>query len=361
MRTQTLPLRVREGGQSDNDPPRNGGNRVGRATRWSVRQSAAGAGASTPIPGFVTGDPRTFDLLKRARHFAASHLPILIEGESGTGKELLAAGIHGLSGRKASAWVPVNCGALPAGLQEGELFGSRRGAYTDATADREGLIEAANGGTLFLDEVGEMALATQAKLLRFLEQGEVRRLGENRVRHVSVRVVAATNRDLHRAVEMGTFRVDLYYRICGAPLSIPPLAERAGDIRLLTRYFLAGYERRYALRVEMQPGLADHLVHLSWPGNVRQLKHEVERAAVLATAESRSMREKDFHWEESGRSQSLAARVASYERRLILDALERTGWNRTRAAAFLGGVKRTTLIGKMQRLGIQGPIQVNGQ
>ncbi len=355
-------FRVRE------DGPRGFGlideRRGGKAngTSRSVECSTAGAAASTPIPGFVTADPATFVLLKQARHFARSHLPVLIEGESGTGKELMAAGIHNLSGRRTAAWVPVNCGALPAGLQEGELFGARRGAYTGATADRAGLIESAHGGTLFLDEVGEMSPATQAKLLRFLEQGEIRRLGENHVRRVDVRVVAATNRDLRQAVSRGGFRTDLYYRLCGAPLHIPPLRDRIGDVRLLIRYFLGRLERRYAIRVRMERGTPDALMRLTWPGNVRQLKNEVERAAVLAAAESREILAVDFHAEEAaGCNGSLAARVAAFERGLILEALDRTGWNRTRAAEFLGGVKRTTLIGRMRRLGITGPTEDVGR
>jgi transcriptional regulator with PAS, ATPase and Fis domain len=337
---------------AEGDPKPNG---AGIGT-WSVRVSAPGAAASTPVPGFITADPRTLAMLERARHYARSHLPVLIEGESGTGKELLADGVHRLSGRPPSAWVAVNCGALPSGLQEAELFGARRGAYTGATADRVGLIEEANGGTLFLDEVGEMSLATQAKLLRFLEQGEIRRLGENRVRTVEVRVVAATNRDLGRAVDAGHFRKDLFYRLCGAMLRVASLPERSGDIPLLSQYFLSRFERRYDLRVSVEPELTAELARLSWPGNVRQLRNEIERAAVLAAAESRPISIDDFHREHApAQETSFAARVAEFERRLILEALERTGWNRTRAAQLLGGVKRTTLIGKMRRLGIEEP------
>ena len=241
-------------------------------------------------------------------------------------------------------------------VQKRELFGAARGAYTGAAADRIGLIESANGGTLFLDEVGEMDLITQAKLLRFLEQGEIRRLGETRVRTVDVRVVAATNQNLQGLVEAKKFRPDLYYRLCGAPLRIPDLSERPADVPLLFRYFLGRVERRYAFAASLAPRLEEHLMGLRWPGNVRQLRNEVERAAVLAEGEGRVIGVGDFHREEmSAVRPAFAVRVEAFERGLIEEALERTGWNRTRAAEYLGGMKRTTLIGKMQRLGVKGP------
>jgi len=317
--------------------------------------SPFGAAAASPIPGFVTCDPLALSVLKRARDYASSDLPVLIQGASGTGKELLAEAIHRISGR-TGAWVPVNCGALPAGLQESELFGVRRGAFTGAAADRMGLIEEANAGTLFLDEVGEMEPSTQAKLLRFLEQGEIRRLGENRVRRVEVRIVAATNRNLPDRVEAGKFRIDLYYRLCGAPLVIPSLDDRPADIPLLLRFFAHRYETRYGVKLTLEPSLTSELQRLGWPGNVRQLRNETERAAVIAEAERRPIGIADYPRVIApiGAS-SFDARVAAFERRLILDALERARWNKTRAAAYLGGLKRTTLIGKMQRLGIERP------
>lgn len=320
----------------------------------SASAASAGAAAGSPIAGFVTGDARTRVILERARDFAESHLPVLIEGASGTGKELLAEGIHHWSGRRG-AWVPVNAGALPAALLESELFGVRRGAFTGAAMDRAGLVEAAEAGTLFLDEVGELELSMQAKLLRFLEQHEVRRVGDTRVRRVDVRVVAATNRDLVERVRAGRFREDLYYRLCGAHVRVPSLDERPGDVPLLFHHFLDRYRRRYRVDVDVDRRLPAALLALPWPGNVRQLKNAIERAAVLATARGVPLTPSLFPAAGAPSPNTFADRVAAFERRLIVDALARTGWNRTRAASYLGGLKRTTLIGKMQRLGIVAP------
>ena len=297
-------------------------------------------------------------MLRRARDYARSHLPVLIEGPSGTGKELLAEGVHRLSARRHGPWIAVNCGALPAGLLESELFGVRKGAFTGASQDRVGLIESAHDGTLFLDEVGEMEGPTQAKLLRFLEQGEIRRLGENDVRRVDVRVVAATNRELRARAREGQFRPDLYYRLCGAPLHVPPLVERPQDIPLLLGHILDRLAARYAVRPEIDADVAAGLRRRPWPGNVRQLRNEVERAAVIAWAERRAIALSDFPRHDDDALEedtSFTRRVAAYERALIVEALERSGWNKTQAARHLGGIKRTTLIGKMQRLGIVAP------
>jgi transcriptional regulator with PAS, ATPase and Fis domain len=322
---------------------------------------AAAGGALSPIPGFVTADVATIRELARARHFAASHLSVLISGESGTGKELLAEGVHLASPRAARPWVPVNCGALPPSLEEAELFGARRGAFTGAVADRVGLIEEASGGTLFLDEVGEMGPATQAKLLRVLEQGEVRRLGENRVRKVDVRIVAATNRTLEARIRAGTFREDLYYRLCGAPIHVPPLRERPDDVPLLVAHLLGQLSRRYGGSVGVEPGVTRALRRRRWPGNVRQLRNEVERAAIIARAEDRAVRICDFAAEpERSREDGFSERVAAFERGLILDALRTANGNRTLAARLLGGMKRTTLIGKIRRLGIDGESEGGG-
>lgn len=322
--------------------------------------SASARAALSSVPGFVTGDLTTIRMLHRARHFAASHLPVLLLGESGTGKELLALGIHRLSPRAGGAWVAVNCGALPESLEEAELFGARRGAFTGAVGDRVGLVEEATGGTLFLDEVGEMGAATQAKLLRFLEQGEIRRLGENRVRRLDVRIVAATNRELEARVGDGTFREDLYYRLCGAPLRVPPLRERPDDVPLLVSHIIGRFARRYEARLDVEPGVVDELRRRPWPGNVRQLRNEVERAAVLAVAEQRKIAVDDFPAAfASVATSGFVERVASFERTLIVEALEAADGNRTLAARLLGGVARTTLIGKMRRLGIE-PRRANG-
>jgi len=304
--------------------------------------------------GFVTDDPVTLDVLRRAAAFARSHLPVLVEGPSGTGKELLARAIHVLSERRSAPWVPVNCGALPRGLQESELFGARRGAYTGAASDRAGLIEEASGGTLFLDEVGEMELATQAKLLRFLEEGEVRRLGETRVRQVDVRIVAATNRDLLAMSREGRFREDLFYRLCGVPLRVPGLEERPADVVLLAEHFLDRFARRYRTAVRLDPGARQHLPALRWPGNVRQLRNEIERAAVMAERRGTPIGVDDLRRDERGvEGGRYHALMSAHERQVLLGALRRSRGNKARAARELG-LKRTTLLGRLQRLGLDG-------
>jgi two-component system response regulator AtoC len=271
---------------------------------------------------------------------------VLVQGESGTGKELVARALHDLSPRAALPFVAVNCGAIPAELIESELFGHARGAFTDASRAKKGLAEEADGGTLFLDEIGELPLPLQVKLLRFLEDEQVRPLGDVRSRQVDVRVVAATARDLRAAVASGQFREDLLYRLDVVALRLPPLRERGEDVLLLAGHFLARYGRLRpelaALRLsdEAREALLAH----RWPGNVRELEHALERAVVLA--EGALIREEDLP--ESVRAPppaplgavgegdlSVKRGIRALEERLIRAALERTGGNRTRAAELL--------------------------
>jgi len=212
-----------------------------------------------------------------------SDLTVLVTGESGTGKELVARALHDYGPRKGKPFVATNCAAIPETLLEGELFGHVRGAFTGAVKDRPGRFEEAHGGTLFLDEIGEMSPSMQSKLLRVLQDGEVRRVGSNKVRKVDVRVVAATNRDLARAVREGRFREDLFYRLQVFPIHLPPLREREDDALLLARYFLEEYTKDSPGKgLELSEGAVRAIRAHSWPGNVREVQNALRRAVALA-------------------------------------------------------------------------------
>ncbi len=216
------------------------------------------------------------------RRVAPADTSVVVEGESGTGKELIAHALHSGSPRADKPFVTINCGALPESLLESELFGHEKGAFTGAAQMREGLTEAAHGGTLFLDEVGELALPLQSRLLRFLESGEVRRVGSNRTRTVDVRVVAATNRDLHELVAEGLFREDLYYRLHVFAIKAPPLRDRAGDVALLLGHFLGTVRGPWRGPFQVDPDVVEALKRHRWPGNIRELRNAVERMMLLA-------------------------------------------------------------------------------
>lgn len=227
----------------------------------------------------VGQSPALLKVVELTRKTALWDLPVLITGESGTGKELIAKALHRWSGRDGKPWIPINCGALPSNLLESELFGHEKGAFSGALASRVGLVEAADQGTLFLDEIGELEVGLQTKLLRFLETGEYRRIGNNRLFKVNVRVVAATNKNLEEAMAAGHFRKDLYYRLSGMVLDLPPLRNRSGDIPLLVSHFL---KRRFRNSPPVDPMVWERLEGYSFPGNVRELANMVDRACLLA-------------------------------------------------------------------------------
>jgi transcriptional regulator with PAS, ATPase and Fis domain len=293
-------------------------------------------------------------VLDLAHRVAKVDSTVLVTGESGTGKEVVARQIHAESSRVARPFVAVNCGAVPEGLLESELFGHARGSFTGATHDRPGLFEAAHGGTLFLDEVGEVPPSMQVKLLRALQEREVRRVGENKSRPVDVRVVAATNRDLAADVVKGHFRQDLYYRLRVIELRLPPLRERKEDILPLARTFLAEVARRVGSKVSaFTPGAANQLLRYGWPGNVRELENAVERAVVLARGarvdeedlpeEVRAALPGSYH---PGEARSLE----EVERDYILAVLRATDGNKARAAAQLK-IGTATLFRKLKQYG----------
>ncbi|ACG71912.1 two component, sigma54 specific, transcriptional regulator, Fis family [Anaeromyxobacter sp. K] len=288
------------------------------------------------------------EVSRQIRKIAQQKTTVLVQGESGTGKELVARAIHQLSPRAALPFVAVNCGAIPPELIESELFGHVKGAFTDAIRAKKGLAVEADGGTLFLDEIGELPLGLQVKLLRFLQEEEVRPVGDTRIRRVDVRVIAATAVDLRAAVAAGRFREDLYWRLDVVGVRLPPLRERREDVPALLDHFLARFRH---LRPEL-PGLAlsdearAALLAHGWPGNVRELEHAVERAVVLA--DGPVLREEDLPEavratarpatgpaEAAEGSLSVKRATRALEERLIRAALERTGGNRTRAAELL--------------------------
>jgi DNA-binding NtrC family response regulator len=290
-------------------------------------------------------------LLALASEVAPSAASVLITGGSGTGKELLARAIHAISGRSQRPFVPVDCGAIPEGLMESELFGHRRGAFTGSVADKAGIVEEADGGTLFLDEVSNLPASMQAKLLRFLQDRRFRRVGDTVERAVDVRVVSASNRDLRELVEEGTFREDLYYRLAVISLAIPPLRERREDIPPLVYHFIRQFnaDAGYAVEGVRQDAL-DLLVDHPWPGNVRQLENVVERAVILRKAGL--VQPSDLPPEMGDAAATDSSRsLDELERQHILQLLEECGGNRSRVARILG-ISRRTVYRKLRQYGI---------
>jgi DNA-binding NtrC family response regulator len=300
------------------------------------------------LPTIVGQSREIRDVLGMITRVAASDSPVLIHGESGTGKELVARSIHLQSRRAGRPFVSINCGALSDTLLESELFGHKKGAFSGAITSRIGLFEAANGGTLFLDEIGEMSPAMQVRLLRVLDSGEVRRVGEERVFHVDARVVAATNKDLARESAEGRFRWDLFYRVSTLGISVPPLCRRRDDIPPLVEHFL-GASGRAASRLRFAPEAMARLVDYNWPGNVRELRNLLERLHILH--EGGEVLAADLPGELNGRPTGVPTPAASsgpgptrdevlmplaeIERRHVERVLHATGWNKARAARVL--------------------------
>jgi two-component system response regulator AtoC len=302
------------------------------------------------------------EIYSLVRRIADNNATVMLTGESGTGKEVLARAIHQQSNRANKPFVAVNCAAIPSELLESELFGHEKGAFTGAIATKVGKFELATGGTLFLDEVSSMRLDLQAKILRALQEREVERVGGTRTIKIDVRVIAATNRDLKQAVEQGTFREDLFYRLNVVPVLLPPLRQRRDDIPLLVEHFLAKYNRDFNRKVKgFSAGATAALYQYDWPGNVRELENVIERAVALAQSETISLRELPLEISILGgnvvediQKAGLTLREArsNFERQYILNILEKVQWNQTEASRILG-LHRNTLAWKLQRLRIE--------
>jgi two-component system response regulator PilR (NtrC family) len=303
--------------------------------------------------GIITQSRRMNDQAAWMGRIGPTNVPILIRGESGTGKELFAHLAHQVSDRKDQPFLPINCGALPRELMESELFGHRRGAFTGAVTDKNGLFRSAHRGTIFLDEIGELPPSAQTKLLRVIETGELRPVGETRTENVNVRIVAATNVDLKKAVAKGEFRKDLFFRLKGLEIYLPPLRERVGDIPLLAEHFVKLTNKTLRKSLTLPFDTKQWLMGLPWQGNVRELRLAIERAAALGP-ESGILQPYHFISEESIERVSLPNELEAIERARVRNALEASDWNVTSAAELLG-MSRTTLSGRLKRLGLQRP------
>ena len=308
-------------------------------------------------PGIVIEDQTMAGIYQLAERVAKSTINVLLLGETGVGKDVLARRIHAMSPRSEKPFLPLNCGALSEQLLESELFGHERGSFTGAVETKQGLLEAASSGTVFLDEVGELPMSVQVKLLRVLEERQVRRVGGIKSRPFDIRFIAATNRDLSKAVEKGGFRPDLFYRLNGISLVIPPLRQRVGEIEELTRMFVDDSAQR-AERPSppiVSPEAMNWLKTYQWPGNIRELQNIMERAVLLCTGPEILVEHLPV-----GTTSAAAPAIgmkpqdADPERQRIIDALEQCAGNQTRAAKLLG-ISRNTLLARLDAYGIPRP------
>jgi len=321
----------------------------------SRERSEAGAGHGAY--GIIGRSPAILGLIDLIERVASTDSPVLVTGETGTGKELVGHAIHQASHRAANVFSAINSAAVPETLLESELFGHRKGSFTGANANRKGLFEHASGGTVFLDELAEMSLSMQAKLLRFLQTGEIRPVGDEATRSVDVRLVSATNKDLPVEIATGRFREDLYYRLAVIPITVPPLRERLEDVPLLVDHFL----RRAVARsgkavVGFEDDAMDALQHHDWPGNVRELQNAVERGVALCRGDRIGLVDLPPRPSAPSGTQEDVEGIQSLqrlERRHILETLDRVGWNRKKAASLLQ-ISTTTLWRRLKEFGIEG-------
>ncbi len=321
------------------------------------------------IEGIIGQDPAMQEIIRIVRRIAPSNATALIQGESGTGKEIVARAIHRLSPRTARSFIAINCSAIPDSLIENELFGHEKGAFTGATERKMGLVEAADKSTLFLDEIADLPLGLQSKILRVLQEREVRRVGGHESFRVDVRLVAATNRNLAEEVAEGRFREDLYYRVNVVTITLPPLRDRRGDIPLLANHALQKYAHLATDRVmEISREAMEVLVDYSWPGNVRQLESAIERAILLCEGdriEPKDLPEEVLSRKKLGKADdkgrpdrfeipSEGINFETFERDLILQAMEKSDWVIAKAAKLLGMSYRT-LQYRLDKFGLKKP------
>jgi transcriptional regulator with PAS, ATPase and Fis domain len=324
----------------------------GRSTLSGLNQNKDNA--EEPLP--VGESQKLREVIDLANRYANHTITVLITGETGTGKELVARYVHTHSPRKDKPLVACNMTAIPETLIESELFGYVKGAFTGAGSDKTGLIEAAEGGTLFLDEIGDLPLNTQVKLLRFLESREFYKIGDSSPRSADVRIIAAANRDLEKAIEEGSFRKDLYYRLNGARIILPPLRERKEDIILLSENFVHQASiRAQKPYCKFSSSVLALFMHYSWPGNIRELKNTIESAVMVSQGEYLTMTDLPMHLQQyaTGYPEEIASKairnIRDAERYVIMEALKEAEGNKTKAAELLG-ISLRTLYRKLEKI-----------
>jgi transcriptional regulator with PAS, ATPase and Fis domain len=296
---------------------------------------------------------KVFDLMQKVLN---SDIPVLIEGETGTGKEVVARALHYNGARQKAKFIALYCGSVPETLLESELFGYKKGAFTGAVSDKKGLFEEADKGTLFLDEIIDVSLSIQAKMLRVLQEGEFRRVGETHARKADVRIISASNRNIKQAVKDGKFREDLFYRIQGLTINLPPLRDRGDDILLLANHFLSHYANKENKTIKgFIPQSKELLLSYHWPGNVRELENAIARACALSSSDKITVEDLGLKLETSSIAQhqgSLKGEVANKEKEYIISVLKEVNGNRSRAAQKLG-ISRRSLQYKIKEFGIE--------
>jgi DNA-binding NtrC family response regulator len=325
-----------------------------------VQGSSVGPELADALPNteIIGATPKMVEIYKKVAKVARIEAPVLVVGESGSGKELVARALHANSPRATAPFIVINCGALPETLLESELYGHERGAFTGATGSRKGLLEGASGGTVFLDEISETSLSFQVKLLRVIQEHEIRRIGSNETIQVDIRLIAATNRDLRDMVRANRFREDLFHRLNVFTIALPPLRERVPDIPLLASYFLKIFTEKHGKTVRLATEALEAMKRYSWPGNVRELKNMLERVVTFNDTGVIQLDELEFGEEDTGRVSavepervSIGTSLDQMEKDHIIRVLRETGGNKKKAAEILG-IERRTLYNKAKRLGI---------